>query len=302
MEVGKMAVAYDSTRPINIASGGNFWPVGDIADEHAYPDPAFPLDDKRFADYVKVVGEFGGHGFPVEGHLWKKNNANWGYGGLPSSMEEWKQRFEKSIHVLADLRKNGISAGVYTQTTDVEVEINGLLTYDRERKVEPVWVKSLSDLLLRTPDVVKQEVLLPTSESAPQRWKMTTERPADGWESAGFDDSKWTEGSGGFGTSSVRGVKVGTEWKGSEIWIRKSFTCAAPKGNPVLRVFHDEDAEVYINGVKIASLQKFATRYIDVPLKDASLLKAGRNVIAIHCRQTEGGQFIDAGILDELPQ
>ena len=302
MEVGKMAVAYDPTRPVNIASGGNFWPVGDVADEHAYPDPAFPLGDKRFADYVKVVGEFGGHGFPVEGHLWKKNNANWGYGGLPSSMDEWKQRFEKSIHVLADLRKNGISAGVYTQTTDVEVEINGLLTYDREKKVEPEWVKPLSDLLLRTPDVVRRESLLPTSESTPQRWRMTTETPAECWETAGFDDTKWTEAPAGFGTRSVRGVNVGTDWKSGDIWIRKTFDSKTPKGTPVLRIFHDEDAEVYLNGVKIATLKKFSTRYIDLPLKDASLLKPGRNVIAIHCRQTEGGQFIDAGIIDELPQ
>ena len=67
MEVGKLTAAYDTTRPINIASGGNFFPIGDIADEHHYPDPGFPLDDKRFDDYIKVVGEFGGHGMPITG-------------------------------------------------------------------------------------------------------------------------------------------------------------------------------------------------------------------------------------------
>ena len=65
--------------------------------------------------------------WPVEGHLWNKNSPNWGYGGLPKNLDEWKQRYTRSIKVLAGLRKGGVSAGVYTQTTDVEVEINGLL-------------------------------------------------------------------------------------------------------------------------------------------------------------------------------
>ncbi len=300
MEVGAMAAACDRTRPINIASGGNFWPAGDIADEHAYPDPAFPLGDKRFGDYVKVVGEFGGHGWPVEGHLWKKNNANWGYGGLPKSIDEWKQRFARSISVLSGLRKHGISAGVYTQTTDVEVEINGLLTYDREQKVDPAWIREQSGMLLRTPDVVRQEVVLPTSEAGPQKWRHVTEAPAAGWESPDFDDKSWAEAPGGFGTRMVPNSKVGTEWKSGDIWIRREFQAAKAKGSLVIRVFHDEDAEIYLNGAKVASLHGFVGNYIDVPVSDASLLKNGRNVLAIHCRQTEGGQFIDAGIMDEV--
>jgi beta-galactosidase len=75
MEVGKWTVAYDPSRLVNIASGGNFWPVGHIADQHSYPQPNFPLKDQRFNDYIKVVGEFGGHGFPVEGHLWNPGIA-----------------------------------------------------------------------------------------------------------------------------------------------------------------------------------------------------------------------------------
>ncbi len=153
MDVGKLAVAYDKTRAINIASGGNFWPVGDIADHHAYPNPTFPLDDKRFDDYVKVVGEFGGHGMPIAGHLWNKTRENWGYGGLPKDLAEWKERYTRSITILSELRKGGVSAGVYTQTTDVESEINGLRTYDRINKVDPAWLKTLSDMLMNTPDV-----------------------------------------------------------------------------------------------------------------------------------------------------
>ena len=300
MEVGKMAMDYDKTRPVNIASGGNFWPVGDIADEHQYPDPGFPLGDKRFESFIKVVGEFGGHGMPIEGHLWNKNSPNWGYGGLPKNLEEWKQRFTRSIEVLGGLRKRGVCAGVYTQTTDVEVEINGLRTYDRINKVDASWVKPLSDRLLATPDSVKQVEILPTSEKVPQPARFTTSAPAEGWEKPGFDDASWTAGKAGFGTPSTPGTSVDTEWNTADIWVRREFQLAKNlAGNPVLRLFHDEDAEVFLNGTQIASVQGYITSYTDIPISRKDLLKPGRNVIAVHCHQATGGQFLDFGIIEE---
>ena len=132
MDVGKWTVEYDPTRLVNTASGGNFWPVGDVADHHSYPHPAFPLGDKRFADYAKVVGEFGGHGFVVDKtHLWNPDARNWGYGGLPKTQEELMGRYKESYRRMKDLKKGGVAGGVYTQTSDVEGEVNGLLTYDR---------------------------------------------------------------------------------------------------------------------------------------------------------------------------
>ncbi|MES2438593.1 MAG: sugar-binding domain-containing protein [Verrucomicrobiota bacterium] len=300
MEVGKMAADYDKTRPINIASGGNFFPTGDIADEHRYPDPGFPLEDKRFDDYAKVVGEFGGHGMPIEGHLWNKNSPNWGYGGLPKDLAEWKERYAQSIRVLAGLRKQGICAGVYTQTTDVEVEINGLRTYDRVNKVEPAWLKPISDLLLNTPDVVKITVISPTSEKEAQPWKFTTAAPAAGWEVTDFDDTSWSEGKGGFGTRETPNTHIGTEWKTGDIWIRRECRVESlPKGQAVLRLYHDDDTEVFLNGVKIVERKGYVSGYTDIPITQAGLLKVGRNVLAIHCQQKTGGQYIDAGILDE---
>jgi len=135
MEVGAFVARRDPSRLLNIASGGNFWPVGDIADAHKYPHPGFPFElneGGRFDDYIKVVGEFGGHGYPVQGHLWDAGRRNWGYGGLPKSAAEYRERYEKSISILTDLKTGGVSGGVYTQTTDVEEEINGLMTYDRK--------------------------------------------------------------------------------------------------------------------------------------------------------------------------
>ncbi len=135
VEVGAWVARRDPSRLVNIASGGNFWPVGDIVDAHKYPHPGFPFEqgkDGRFEGFVKVVGEFGGHGYPVKGHLWDAERDNWGYGGLPKNEAEYKERFATSIRLLNELRPQGVAGAVYTQTTDVEGEINGLLTYDRK--------------------------------------------------------------------------------------------------------------------------------------------------------------------------
>lgn len=147
VQVGQWAVERDPSRLINIASGGNFWPVGHVVDAHAYPDPSFPFDQDqggRFAPFIKVMGEFGGHGYPVEGHLWDAKKGNWGYGGLPKTEAEYKQRYVTSLDRLNELRARGIAAGVYTQTTDVEGEINGLITYDR--KVIKIPAEELAEL------------------------------------------------------------------------------------------------------------------------------------------------------------
>jgi hypothetical protein len=147
VEVGKWTIERDPSRLVNVASGGNFWPVGDIVDEHRYPHPGFPFDlntKGRFDEFIKVIGEFGGHGLPVQGHLWDANRRNWGYGDLPKNQTEYKERYATSIEMLNQLRDQGIAAGVYTQTTDVEGEINGLMTYDR--KVIKIPASELAEL------------------------------------------------------------------------------------------------------------------------------------------------------------
>jgi beta-galactosidase len=133
MDIGKWTVQYDRSRLVNVASGGNYWPVGHVADHHSYPHPDFPLDDARFDDYVKVVGEFGGHGYVVDKtHLWNPEARNWGYGGLPKDQDELMARYVESFRRMKELKQKGIAGAVYTQTSDVEGEVNGLLTYDRE--------------------------------------------------------------------------------------------------------------------------------------------------------------------------
>ena len=144
IRVGQLMENLDVTRLLNIASGGNFFPVGDVADRHNYPEPMFPFEDRRFEDYVKVIGEFGGHGLVVAGHQWNPEIRNWGYGDLPATKEEYSQRYRNTFEQLMKLRRRGVAAGVYTQTTDVEGEVNGLMTYDRE--VQKMTAQELFEL------------------------------------------------------------------------------------------------------------------------------------------------------------
>ena len=144
VQIARTMENLDVTRLLNIASGGNFFPVGDVADRHNYPEPTFPFEDQRLNDYVKVVGEFGGHGLVVPGHQWNPKMRNWGYGDLPQTPSEYKQRYRKSFEELMRLRRRGVAGAVYTQTTDVEGEVNGLMTYDRE--VQKLSAEELSEL------------------------------------------------------------------------------------------------------------------------------------------------------------
>jgi len=126
-EIAEWTKQYDPFRLVNPASGGNHYPVGDILDLHNYPQPELYLYDGQRAT---VLGEYGGIGWAVKGHLWEPDR-NWGYVQFNSS-KEVTDEYVKYAGQLKELIKHGFSAAVYTQTTDVEVEVNGLMTYDRE--------------------------------------------------------------------------------------------------------------------------------------------------------------------------
>ena len=124
----------DPTRLINSSSGGNYdfsegaEGFGDIIDVHHYSCPAMNFFDRTF---VNVVGEYGGIGLPVEGHTWIIDKK-WGYGGNKKNSEEVMLQYEKFIDMLKVFVQTGCAAAVYTQITDVEGEVNGLITYDRK--------------------------------------------------------------------------------------------------------------------------------------------------------------------------
>ncbi|MFH5805041.1 glycoside hydrolase family 2 protein [Alienimonas sp. DA493] len=134
VEVGDWTKRRDPSRLVNVASGGNWWPSGDVVDYHSYPEPDFRFDQDngRFDGYAKVIGEYGGHGLRVRGHEYDPNIRIFSYGDLPEDEDEYRRRYRRSAETMVDLKARGIAGGVYTQTTDVEGEINGLMTYDRK--------------------------------------------------------------------------------------------------------------------------------------------------------------------------
>jgi len=126
-EVADWTKQYDPTRLVNPASGGNHYTCGDILDLHNYPAPELYLYD---AQRATVLGEYGGIGLVLKDHVWEPDR-NWGYVQFNSSTEATDE-YIKYAEKLYRLIEKGFSAAVYTQITDVEVEVNGLMTYDRK--------------------------------------------------------------------------------------------------------------------------------------------------------------------------
>ncbi|MFA5330568.1 MAG: sugar-binding domain-containing protein [Prolixibacteraceae bacterium] len=139
-EIAEWTKTYDPSRLVNPASGGNHYPVGDMLDLHNYPGPDMYLFDGQRAT---VLGEYGGIGLALEGHLWNADK-NWGYVQFKSS-KEVTDEYVKYAESLLKFIKSGFTAAVYTQTTDVEGEVNGLMTYDRKViKIEEPRVREIN--------------------------------------------------------------------------------------------------------------------------------------------------------------
>ncbi len=136
---------YDPSRLVNNASGWTDKNVGDVHDIHNYPDPRMiDLEEDR----AIVLGEFGGLGWPVKDHVWVESETNWGYRSHEGK-EQYKNDYISLITKLKPLIKKGLAAAIYTQTSDCEVEVNGLLTYDRAiKKLEPEEINSLNNFYL----------------------------------------------------------------------------------------------------------------------------------------------------------
>ncbi len=292
---------YDPSRLVDAVSG---WAdragVGDMHDLHSYPHPAAPpLESKR----AGVLGEFGGLSLGVDGHTWEAKI--WGYQAA-AGKDDLTRKYERLIREAWELKDaRGLNAVVYTQITDVETEANGLLTYDRaiiKPDLERVRAVNLGDYS-RVPIAVP---VVPTSREKAQIWHYTTTEPAKDWFQPGFEDSGWKEGPGGFGTQGTPGAVIGTNWSTNDIWIRRSFRLENLDSRALLlNVIHDEDAEIYLNGVLALTVKGYISAYEEMPISDAAkaTLKNGVNSIAIHCRQTRGGQSIDAGLVElKLPE
>ncbi len=307
-----LARTLDPTRLLNSASGGYNQVVdgklsqlrlptptglGDINDTHAYPEPTTEASDPTRA---LACGEFGGVSVRVPGHVWEE--GNFGYGVILHDGWHLTQRYQELMKQGYALRQtNGASAVIYTQIVDVERETNGLLTYDRAiiKPLPNIIAAANKGMTLALPPAPVSRDLVPTSENAPQTWAYTTAKPADDWAAPTFDASAWKTGPAPFGHD-MSGMNTNWSDTPGDIWIRRTVTLPADipaKLNVLAR--HDEDVEIYVNGVLAASATGYTDDYVALPMSDAgrAALKPGANVIAVHCHQTTGGQGVDVGIV-----
>lgn len=152
--------------------------------------------------------------------------------------------------------------------------------------------------------ILEFTALAPAADEQPSMARYVTNQPPADWFQPAFDDSKWAQGKGGFGTASTPGAIIGTVWNTPDIWLRRSIQVpTAPERDIQLWLRHDEDAEVYLNGVLAVRAGGWNDDYDVYPLTAAAraALQSGTNLLAIHCHQTDGGQYIDAGLVTASP-
>ena len=290
---------YDPTRLVNATSGWTDRGVGDFYDTHMYPGPGMrplPSSDKR----ATVLGEFGGLGWPVEDHLWW-NKRNWGYRTL-NSRKELNDKYDEIVSAVAGPYHRGVSAAIYTQTTDVEGEVNGLMTYDRRLvKFDADQLKKIHGVFFAPPR--ETEVIAATSADQQQEWAYTFNEPSEGWAGLSLDDSTWLHGKAPLRSSADEQFTNGDVWATGPIWARRTFTVSAvPKTLWIEVMTSVSGGAIYLNGTEVAKLDvrtRREYRHIDVS-RYAKLLKKGKNVLAIHADvanpNRETRRDLDAGL------
>ena len=297
-----LARKLDPNRLISGASGWFDYEIGDIKDTHWYPEPNIlpnPVNKR-----VSVCGEYGGITLKVDNHRWQGGSIMQ-YTQVYSP-EEFTERFIKYTKAIQNLQANGLNAAVYTQITDVEDEENGLMTYDRKVvKVNDEQIARIRKEIEKNYTHTAKMFVENAQTNKSSIWKYkTTDTPLTNkdWTKVDFADKDWKYGKAGFGNGGLQGAPEHTKWTSKYIYLRRtiSFGSLTPSELDRLRlqVFHDEDAEIYINGVLAASLPKYNNRYDFVEIS-AEAKKAirpnGQNLVAVSCENKEGNQFIDLG-------
>lgn len=297
--------SLDGTRIISSASGWVIFDnIGQVADMHSYPRPG--MLPNPTSNRISVCGEYGGITYVIKDHVWK--NSDMVYVSVNDG-EELKDLFNSYTDLLKPLQADGLSAAVYTQLTDLEGEVNGLITYDRKVvKVNEQQKEKIREAISHAITYSAKE-LVPTALRAKKtQWKYTTSTPENNWYTSDFNDASWPTGVSGFGDGGAPNTTydnkstVNTEWRSNYIYLRRKFNVEQEdeklRNNLRMTLYHDDDCEVYINGILAFSTTGYVSNYttVDVNEEAKASLKAGENTIAIKCVQHTGGQYIDAGL------
>jgi len=317
--------AIDPARPI-IESSGYFHgiPNPDALDAHDYDQnpasfrqrwaesygPGTSLPERYRARHSWrmlpfFVSEYGGIGWSISG--------GWGYGNAPKSLDAFYARYQGLTDALLDNRY--MFGYCYTQLTDIEQEQNGMYFYDRRPKFDAQRIRRIQSRqaayekdppfeAAKAQDTWRVLVGAVPDGALARPWRYTLAAPPQDWTAPGFDDGQWKLGRAGFGLKAGFEAFIKTPWRTTDIWLRQEFACdRAAFGRAMLVTHYDNGTEVYVNGKPIWKGDRWNDQYdgFDVTKALKAALKEGKNTVAIHCHQDEGGQFIDAALLVETP-
>lgn len=282
-KVVEWSMDYDPTRIIDGVSGWTDRNCGDMYDVHQYPGPGMEPAVQN-PGRVMVLGEFGGLGLPLEGHLWNPGMRNWGYRTYTESPKLIKE-YAKLMYSLAPLRYTGLSAAVYTQTTDVEGEVNGLMTYDREViKMDPELLRILHAPLYEKENK-KVVDIIPDSEIKPNEILFTTKKPTANWKTAPELKS----------FQSLNGPVE--QNKNESIWLVRPFKLDEIPNGISLKILAFGQVKVYLNGKLVFDKRVIGKRhyeYFNIS-EYAGYLKKGKNILAIEAPKAESKAPFDYG-------
>lgn len=273
---------YDPSRIINGVSGWTDRNVGHMNDAHHYPGPGMEPAEQNPGRAI-VLGEFGGLGLPLEAHLWNPQMRNWGYRTYYSEGELIKE-YAQLLYNLYPMVSRGLAAAVYTQTTDVEGEINGLLTYDRRKiKIDPALLRVLHEPLYRKPE--KWTVLCPDSEVSPQQVSAARQdTPLPQGQTAQADYTRST------GPVVFR--------KGQHGVLLKEFDLSGGHDQMQIRLLAHADVRVFLNGKQVVS--KFINtkrHYDEINISEyRDYLKKGRNTLTMEISDAKERMSADIGL------
>ncbi|MBR6249127.1 MAG: VCBS repeat-containing protein [Muribaculaceae bacterium] len=285
------------------ASGWTDSEIGNIIDTHSYPNPSCPQNANR----ASVCGEYGGITLKVPGHIWPGGDFQY---TVVETSQDFSTYFNGLCDKIKDMYYQGLNAAVYTQISDVEIEKNGFYTYDRRilKPYEPytlVHDKILECIAMPQSSMIIKPILS-TAQQHHYTWRyVTTDPDSRHWSDVDYDDSAWPQGKGAFShglNSSWDGLTM-TDWHTNQIYMRRWFRLGdiTPENLAKLRfmVFHDDDIEIFINGVWAATESGCNFNYAPLDISSEALqsLQPGEwNLIAIAGKQGSGQQVMDVGI------
>ncbi|MGQ8335469.1 sugar-binding domain-containing protein [Sunxiuqinia sp. A32] len=277
------SMEYDPTRIIDGVSGWTDRNCGNMYDVHQYPGPGMEPAAQN-PGRVMVLGEFGGLGLPLKDHLWNPEMRNWGYRTYSSTPELIKE-YAKLMYSLVPLKYKGLSAAVYTQTTDVEGEVNGLMTYDREVvKIDPELLRILHAPLYGK-DNKKVVGIITDSEVVANDILYTKSKPSADWKTAPE-------------LKEFKSLKGPIEQAKSEsIWSVKAFNLSEIPEGISLKISAFGQVKVYLNGKLVLDKRIIGKRHYEYfNISDyVGYLKKGENLLTIEAPDAESKAPFDYG-------